>query len=216
MSKHFNTAGPCKADIHYMLPPTARLPELRSLINQQNYFVIHAPRQVSKTTAMLALAQELTASGEYTAVMLSLEVGAPFSSDLDSAEQAILSEWKQSIRFRLPPNLQPTYWPGMETRSKLNVFLSAWAATSERPLVVFLDEIDALSDQSLIGVLRQLRSGYPNRPQGFPYSLGLIGMRDVRDYKVKAGGIKLLRSEDTEISEESINELSEAGLNSLY
>ncbi|WP_235678283.1 hypothetical protein [Cylindrospermopsis curvispora] len=28
--------------------------------------------------------------------------------------------------------------------------------------------------------------------------------------------IKLLRSKDTEISEESINELSEAGLNSLY
>lgn len=28
--------------------------------------------------------------------------------------------------------------------------------------------------------------------------------------------LKLLRSEDTEISEESINELSEAGLNSLY
>jgi len=28
--------------------------------------------------------------------------------------------------------------------------------------------------------------------------------------------VKLLRSKDTEISEESINELSEAGLNSLY
>jgi len=57
MPKWFNTAGPCKADIHYMLSPTARLPELRPLIDQQNYFVIHAPRQVGKTTAMLALAQ---------------------------------------------------------------------------------------------------------------------------------------------------------------
>lgn len=66
MPKWFNTAGPCKADIHYMLSPTARLPELRPLIDQENYFVIHAPRQVGKTTAMLALAQELTASGQYT------------------------------------------------------------------------------------------------------------------------------------------------------
>ncbi|MFN5515168.1 MAG: ATP-binding protein, partial [Cyanobacteriota bacterium] len=73
MPKWFNTAGPCKADIHYMLSPTARLPELQPLIDQQNYFVIHAPRQVGKTTAMLALAQELTASGQYTAVMLSVE-----------------------------------------------------------------------------------------------------------------------------------------------
>ena len=63
MPKWFNTAGPCQPDIHYMLPPTERLPELIPLIAQRNYFVIHAPRQVGKTTAMLALAQELTASG---------------------------------------------------------------------------------------------------------------------------------------------------------
>ena len=46
-----------------MLPPLARLPELPQLIEQQGYFVIHAPRQVGKTTAMLALAQQLTVSG---------------------------------------------------------------------------------------------------------------------------------------------------------
>jgi len=188
MPKWFNTAGPCKADIHYMLSPTARLPELRPLIDQQNYFVIHAPRQVGKTTAMLALAQELTASGQYTAVMLSVEVGAAFPDNPIAAENAILGEWRQSIRFRLPPALQPQEWPGSETQSQLSTFLSVWSSNSERSLVVFLDEIDSLQDETLIAVLRQLRSGYPNRPQGFPHSLGLIGMRDVRDYKVKSGG----------------------------
>ena len=86
MPKWFNTASPCQADIHYMLPPTARLPELVPLIQQRNYFVIHAPRQVGKTTAMLALAQELTESEQYLAVMLSLEVGAAFSDDPLAAE----------------------------------------------------------------------------------------------------------------------------------
>ena len=105
--KWFNTAGLCKADIHYMLSATERIPELTQLIAQQNYFVIHAPRQVGKTTAMLTLAQELTASGAYTAVMLSLEVGAVFYHDLGAAERAILDEWKQSIQFRLPENLYP-------------------------------------------------------------------------------------------------------------
>ncbi|ELS32324.1 hypothetical protein Pse7429DRAFT_2502 [Pseudanabaena biceps PCC 7429] len=100
MPKWFNTAGPCKPDIHYMLSATERLPEIKQLIAQENYFVIHAPRQVGKTTAILTLAQELTASGQYTAVMLSLEVGAAFSDDLGAAELAILGEWKQSIRFR--------------------------------------------------------------------------------------------------------------------
>ena len=37
-------------------------------------------------------------------------------------------------------------------------------------------------------MLRQLRAGYPRRPDSFPASLALIGLRDVRDYKVKAGG----------------------------
>lgn len=41
-----------------MLPPLVRLPQLDRLIAQQGYFVIHAPRQTGKTTAMLS-GQEL-------------------------------------------------------------------------------------------------------------------------------------------------------------
>ncbi|NES25586.1 MAG: ATP-binding protein, partial [Symploca sp. SIO3E6] len=81
MPKWFNIAGPCQIDIHYLLSPLARLPELTRLIKQRGYFIIHAPRQTGKTTAMLTLAQELTASGQYTAVMLSAEVGAAFPHD---------------------------------------------------------------------------------------------------------------------------------------
>jgi len=188
MPKWFNTAGPCQADIHYMLPSTGRLPEIVNLIAQRNYFVIHAPRQVGKTTAMLSLAQELTANGHYTAVMLSLEVGAAFSDDLGAAELAILGEWKQSIRFRLPKELQPQEWEDAEAGARIGTTLSRWAELSSRPLVVFLDEIDALSNETLISVLRQIRSGFPNRPQGFPQSVALVGMRDVRDYKYASGG----------------------------
>jgi type II secretory pathway predicted ATPase ExeA len=188
MPKWFNTAGPCKPDIHYMLSATERLPEIKQLIAQENYFVIHAPRQMGKTTAMLALAQELTASDQYTAVMLSLEVGAVFSDEPDLAEKAILDEWKESAQFRLPPELQPPDWATGEAGRQIGSFLSTWARKSLRPLVVFLDEIDALSDKTLVSVLRQIRSGFPNRPQGFPQSVTLVGMRDVRDYKYASGG----------------------------
>ena len=50
------------------------------------------------------------------------------------------------------------------------------------------DEIDALRDNVLLSVLRQLRAGHRARPAGFPWALGLVGLRDVRDYKVAAGG----------------------------
>ncbi|WP_129673865.1 ATP-binding protein [Candidatus Chloroploca sp. Khr17] len=184
----FNVAGPCRPTIHYMLPPLARLPELERLIVQQSYFVLHAPRQTGKTTAMLALAQALTASGDWTAIMLSVEVGAPFSATPEQAEAAILDSWREDALLRLPPELQPPPWPTAESGTAIRAALRAWAQASPRPLVILIDEIDALQDAALIAVLRQLRTGYPDRPDGFPHALALIGMRDVRDYKVAAGG----------------------------
>jgi DNA polymerase III delta prime subunit len=188
MPRWFNTAGPSREDIHYLLPATRRLPNLERLIAQENYFVIHAPRQVGKTTAMLALAKQLTDSGKYTAVMLSVEVGAPFSQDIAGAEEAILAAWRRAISIRLPQELQPPAWPSLESGQRIGDALSLWAQASPRPLVIFIDEIDALQDQALISILRQLRDAYPNRPKAFPQSVGLIGLRDVRDYKVAAGG----------------------------
>ena len=194
MLRWFNTAGPCKADIHYMLPPLDRLPNLERLIAQQGYFVLHAPRQTGKTTAMLALAQQLTASGQYTAIMLSVEVGAAFPHDLAGAERAILQSWRSQAQNRLPASLQPPNWPQSEPGQGVQSALQSWARTSPRPLVVLIDEIDILQDEVLISVLRQLRTGYPDRPQGFPQSLSLIGVRDVRDYKVASGGSSRLNT----------------------
>ncbi|WP_414521384.1 ATP-binding protein, partial [Umezakia ovalisporum] len=194
MTKWFNTAGPCQPDIHYTLSTSERLPELRRLIEQRNYFVIHAPRQTSKTTAMLTLAQELTASGKYTAVMVSAEVGSAFPHQPEVAEQSILGAWREAARFWLPKELEPLVWPNALPGQRINAALTAWAEASVRPLVVFIDEIDSLQNETLITVLRQLRDGFPRRPQGFPQCVALIGMRDVRDYKVDSGGTDRLNT----------------------
>ena len=57
-----------------------------------------------------------------------------------------------------------------------------------------IDEIDILQDETLISVLRQLRSGYPDRPQSFPHALALIGVRDMRDYKFASVGSERLNT----------------------
>ncbi|MFM6309391.1 MAG: hypothetical protein ACKPGB_14155, partial [Dolichospermum sp.] len=59
---------------------------------------------------------------------------------------------------------------------KQKAFLSVWATSLNRPVVLFIDEIDSLQDQTLISILRQLRDGFPNRPENFPSSVGLIGL----------------------------------------
>lgn len=119
MAKWFNTAGPCKPDIHYMLSPTQRMPDLKRLIAQENYFVVHAPRQTGKTTAMLTLAQELTASGAYAAVLVSAEVGAAFPDQPAIAENAILGAWWDAASFWLPLELRPQPWPQGEPGQRL-------------------------------------------------------------------------------------------------
>jgi hypothetical protein len=53
--------------------------------------------------------------------------------------------------------------------------------------VLFLDEIDALVGDTLISVLRQIRTGYNDRPAHFPQSVILCGVRDVRDYRIHQG-----------------------------
>lgn len=185
--RFFNTAGPNNPTDHYTLPVIARVPAVRPLIEQKLYFVLHAPRQVGKTTSLLALGRELTAEGKYVAVLVSMEQGAAFSDDPGAAELAILESWRPSAAASLPSDLLPPPWPDAPPGSRIGAALSSWAEAAPRPLVLFLDEIDALQDNTLISVLRQIRSGYPNRPKHFPWSLALIGLRDVRDYKVASG-----------------------------
>ncbi len=50
--RFFNTAGPVTCEGHYCLPPLERfdLAEVLMLIEQKKYLVLHAPRQVGKTT----------------------------------------------------------------------------------------------------------------------------------------------------------------------
>jgi len=42
----------------------------------------------------------------------------------------------------------------------LETFLTRWCARSPQPLVLLLDEVDALVGDTLIALLRQLRAGW--------------------------------------------------------
>ena len=187
MPRAFNIAGPSRPDTDYMLPPERRLLGVRELIDEHRYFVLHAPRQVGKSTAMLSLGDQLTREGTYASVMVSVEAGVPYE-DLEQAVPAILGAWRARAENRLPPELWPPPWPPAERPTAIGQALRAWARLCPRPLVLFLDEVDSLAPVVLGALLRQLRDGYNDRPGAFPASIALVGMRDVKDYVIAAGG----------------------------
>jgi hypothetical protein len=53
--RFFNTAGPTNCQKHYCVPPLTRfnLDDILGMIDRERYFVLHAPRQVGKTTYLI-------------------------------------------------------------------------------------------------------------------------------------------------------------------
>ena len=188
--RHFNTAGPMRPELHYGVPPLSRLDldELLTLIGQNDFFVLHAPRQTGKTTTLLALRDLLNdgAAGDLRCVYANLEVGQAAREDTGRAMQAILSEIAEEARL-LGDEFPLTAMADLRERAgpdgALSAFLTRWCAADPKPLVLLLDEVDALVGDTLLSVLRQLRAGYARRPRGFPQSVVLCGVRDVRDYR---------------------------------
>ncbi len=188
MARHFNTAGICRPQDHYMLAPEDRLTELRKLTETKAYFVIHAPRQTGKTTTTRLLAEALTAEGKYAAVLASCKPGSVAGSDIERGVTAVTYALYHECCVQLEPELRPQtpeVLGSLAAEVRFGEYLRQWCERCPRPVVLFLDEVDSLVDDTLLSVLDQLHSGYPNRPRHFPHALCLIGLRDVRDYKVK-------------------------------
>jgi hypothetical protein len=92
--RFFNTAGPVDCQRHYCLPPLERLKlnQVLPLIEQQKYFVLHAPRQTGKTSSLLALMDYLNAQGQFRCAYVNVEVGQAARENVFEAIRAILGE----------------------------------------------------------------------------------------------------------------------------
>lgn len=186
--KRFNVAGPCDPRFHYLLPPLPRVPEAQSHVEAGDYFVLHAPRQSGKTTFLRPFAQALTDGGRFAGLYASCEAAEAAADNHLAAQELLVSRLIDRIETQLPEPLRPPPFSPGSPQTRFGDFLAHWAAHSPRPLVLLLDEIDAVRGNSLISVLRQLREAFPERPTHAPWSVVLCGLRDVREYKTASEG----------------------------
>ena len=193
MERFFNTAGPQKPDMHYTIDPLSRfdLNDVLMLIRQQKYFVLHAPRQTGKTSCLLALRDLLNRQADYICVYANVEGGQASRDDVQSVVKSTVDTLARECRLTVKSDLPLKVRDEVQGEGKdamLTAFLSRLSQSLPKPLVLMVDEIDALVGDSLISVLRQIRSGYANRPAAFPNSVILCGVRDVRDYRIQTSG----------------------------
>ena len=202
MERFFNNAGPQQPANNYTLDPLRRikLDELQGLIDQQRYFVLHAPRQTGKTTALYAMMQHYNAGTQYRALYVNIEPAQAAREDVSRAMQSIVSALVDSAKLHLKDESTQTLWLELVAQSNWNDGLRLMIRhlsahdnaqpDNPRPLILMIDEIDALIGDTLISVLRQIRAGYADRPHAFPQSIILCGVRDVRDYRIHSSASK--------------------------
>jgi len=187
MKKYFNIAGPCNKTDHYMIPILDKCKNILNLIDNKQYFVIHAARQSGKTTTIKFLTNYLNNKNECYALYFSLESVQVFGDAKDG-----IPEIFKNIRLAIKHSMLP-----FKEKFGINLNLSDYSTLIkealidycmllDKPLVLFIDEIDCLKNDTLLSFLRQLRDGYISRDDiPFPKSIALVGMRNIKDYKIE-------------------------------
>ncbi len=191
--RFFNTEGPVRPDDHYAIAPLDRadVDEFLGLIRAKRYFVLHAPRQTGKTSALIAL-RDLLNSGEvghFRCVNVNVEVAQVARDDTARGIRAILGSLADSAMLLgddYPAGVWLDVLADMGPENALKGLLVRWCVANPVPLVLLVDEIDSLVGDTLLSVLRQLRAGYEQRPEAFPQSVVLCGVRDIRDYRIRS------------------------------
>ncbi|MDR1973707.1 MAG: ATP-binding protein, partial [Bacteroidales bacterium] len=170
-----------------MIESSARLHGVEELIDMEQYFVIHAARQSGKTTCLKDLTRRLRTEGKYYALYCSLE-NLQDIADPKEGIPGVVRKIKRALQFSdLPHKAEFALEADYEDYTNvLNTELTRFCISLDKPLVIFFDEADCLSEGAMISFLRQLRDGYNCRSDiPFLHSVALVGMRNIRDFKVK-------------------------------
>ena len=143
--RFFTTEGPVNPADHYYLPPLARIDmaEIRGLIAQKKYFLLHAPRQTGKTSCLLALADLLNREGTYQCVYANIETAQAAREQVELGIADVVWKIALGIQQQQPSaqalTLAQTIRATTPATAQLQTFLNDYCSQLDKPLVLLLD-----------------------------------------------------------------------------
>ena len=184
--RFFNTEGPVRPDKHYAIPPLDRvdIDEFLGPIRAERYFVLHAPRQTDKTSALIALRDLLNsgAAGNFRCVDVNVEVGQVARDDTACGLRAILGSLAENAQ-ELGDNYPQEVWP--------DILAKVWGLTthssgcSPAGAAGGRDRL-AGGRHPALGAAPASRRLTRGAPEAFPQSVVLCGVCDIRDYRIRS------------------------------
>lgn len=200
VAKVFNVTGPCVPKKHYMADMTERIRQIRKLVDAGAYFTINRARQYGKTTTLAALEKEL--SEDYLIINLDFQdLGSASFQDENTFSLSFLELFLQEMdrnnvdEMSGMTEITKSMWKIVENEEQEFKLMSLFrhlrkvCESSEKPVVLMIDEVDSASNnQVFLDFLAQLRSYYLKRDtKGMItfQSVILAGVYDIKNLKRK-------------------------------
>lgn len=195
MEKYFNINGLCYPDKHYMVNLDSRLQEIRCLVERGDYFTINRARQYGKTTTLRALSQYL--QKDFVVLPLSFQRMSTakfqneyvFSSAFAQALLKVIHNKRKNVVGLNPHTIKSLETASARKIDLVDLFncLSDLCASSEKPIVLIIDEVDnASNNQVFLDFLAQLRDFYLDREDTPTFqSVILASVYDIKNLKQK-------------------------------
>ncbi|MBR4341695.1 MAG: AAA-like domain-containing protein [Lachnospiraceae bacterium] len=195
--KTFNTTVVCVPSKHYMVDISKRVSEIRKLVDNGKYFTINRARQYGKTTTLKALQRVL--QNDYIVLSLSFEgitrAGYQTEGEFVKSFSRLILDQREFFGISIPDKTADFFEKFCKQDAdnlkmdELYRTFRRWIAVSDKPIVMFIDEVDsATNNQVFLDFLGLLRDGYIARESDdIPtfHSVILAGVTDVKHLKSK-------------------------------
>ncbi|MBQ9437934.1 MAG: AAA-like domain-containing protein [Lachnospiraceae bacterium] len=194
--KKFNTTGLCVPSKHYMVDLSEKVALIKKMVDDGEYFTINRARQYGKTTTLYILENYLQQDYHVLSLDFQKLSGASFRTEESFVKAFCRAVLQRKEKAKIPEQIvQELYgYIGRADQEavldELFFTLSTWCKTTDKPVVMMIDEVDsATNNQVFLDFLSQLRGAYLDRekdPEDKTFqSVILAGVTDIKHLKSK-------------------------------